>query len=174
MGKKSLITNEMINLVKSSIAEIEIEKVSFDEYRAFSVGRVTLTKEPGEKVYMYLDETFDNEYKSLWKADVGEVLRKEMRKESPELYILKDSKFKALVKKIGDDEMDSFKENWFVHFKIGDNSYTIIRIIKPFHVFSYKDRSNDYAIEEKFESYIIEDDEDKKIKEEDLKSTELF
>lgn len=174
MGKKSLITNDMINLVKSSLKEIEIEKVSFDEYRAFSVGKVTLTREPGKKVYMYLDEAFDVDYKVLWMNDVGEILRKEMRKDDPELYVLKDSKFKALVKKISDDEIDSFKENGFVHLKFGDNMYTIIRIIKPYSVFSYRDRTNDYYIEPKFESYIIETDEDDKIKEEELKSTELF
>jgi len=173
MSKKSLITSDMINLVKSVVSTADIEKVVFDECRAFTIGKVTMSRGNTRGVTVYTDDSFDNDYRDVWKNDVGEILRKELHKEFPELYILKDSKFKALLKKISEDELDLFKENGFDHIKIGDNNYTLIRIVKPNLLFSHKDDYNDYHIEPKLESYIIEDDENE-VEDENVKSTELF
>lgn len=173
MKKESLITNDMINLVKDSLPNMAIEEVSFDRCRAFSVGRATISKDPDGSVHMYLDETFDSDYRNVWKEDVGEVLRKEMSRKEPELYIFTDPKFKVLVKKIRDEEIESLSERNLVHFMLGDNSYTIIRIVKPDSLFSCRDTSNDYEIEQKFESYIVEVEPEEE-EDEGQKSTELF
>lgn len=170
--RKTLITNEMINLVKDSIEHDEIKKFDLDGVRSFYIGRCRIIRNPNGELYLNLDEGYDREYGMLWNNDVGNILKNELKKKDPELYEMIDSRFKVLLKKISDDELESFKENKFAHVKIGDSYYTIIRIIKSDGWYCYKDSRNDYYESADLDD-IIEENEPDGI-EENPKSLELF
>lgn len=177
--RRTLITSDMIKLVKSSIANATITKENFDEVRSFSIGRCTMVRNTDGTLNAYLDTTFDADYKKIWKADVGYVLTKELRKKEPMLYVMSDGRFKALIKLISDDEYDRFKENGFDHFKMGDYWYTIIRIVKKDGGFQFKDSTNDYVIEDEnpYDQYEMFDNDKEQLAEkyeDELKETELF
>lgn len=171
--RKTLITNEMIKLVKDSINTDELRKIEFNGPKSFYIGRCRITRNPGGQIYLNLEDGYDKEYGILWRADVGNILKNELKKQDPELYELMDSRFHALLKRISEDELEAFKENKFAHVKIGDTYYTVIRIIKPDGWYSNKDYKNDYYEDTDIENY-IEEDTIEEIEEEEQKSLELF
>lgn len=173
--RKTLITNEMIRLVKDSVKNDELKKIVFDCPKAFYIGRCKITRDIEGKIYLNLEEGYDKEYGILWRNDVGNILKNELKKSDPEIYELIDPKFRALLKRISDDEFESYKENKFAHVKIGDTYYTIIRIVKPNEWYCNKDSKNDYYVDMDIERYIEEDTEEENENiEEAPQSFELF
>lgn len=162
--RTSLITNDMIKLVKSSLPYGKIEKYNFDRFVSVYIGRAAVNRSADGKLYLSLEETFDSRYSRVWRNDVGEVLRKELSRSEPEIYEFVSKNFKALLKKVRDDEKESLAQRGLVHLIVGDSFYTIIRIIKPDGWYSMKDTKNDYYsnfdIEELVEDFDDEDDED--------------
>lgn len=162
--RTSLITNDMIKLVKSSLPYGKIEKYNFDRFVSVYIGRAAVNRPADGKLYLSLEETFDSRYSRVWRNDVGEVLRKELSRSEPEIYEFVSKNFKALLKKVRDDEKESLAQRGLVHLIVGDSFYTIIRIIKPDGWYSMKDTKNDYYsnfdIEELVEDFDDEDDED--------------
>ena len=84
--RKRLITNDMIKLVKSSLPYGKIEKYDFNRFVSVYIGRAAINHQADGKLYLSLEETFDSRYARIWRNDVGEVLRKELSKNEPEIY----------------------------------------------------------------------------------------
>ena len=170
--RTALITNDMIKLVKSSLPYGKIEKYNFDRFVSVYIGRAAINRPTDGKLYLSLEETFDSRYARVWRNDVGEVLRKELSKSEPEIYEFVSKNFKALLKKVRDDEKETLAQRGLVHLIVGDSFYTIIRIIKPDGGYSVKDTKNDYYsdfdIEDLVEDFGDEDDD------EEVSSVKLF
>ena len=170
--RTTLITNDMIKLVKSSLPYGKIEKYDFNRFVSVYIGRAAINHQADGKLYLSLEETFDSRYARIWRNDVGEVLRKELSKNEPEIYEFVSKNFKALLKKVRDDEKESLAQMGLVHLIAGDSFYTIIRIIKPEGSYSVKDTKNDYYsdfdIEDLVEDFDDEDDD------EEMPSVKLF
>ena len=162
--RTTLITNDMIKLVKSSLPYGKIEKYNFDRFVSVYIGRAAINRPTDGKLYLSLEETFDSRYARVWRNDVGEVLRKEMSRSEPEIYEFVSKNFKALLKKVRDEEKESLAQRGLIHLIVGDSFYTIIRIIKPEGWYSMKDTKNDYYsdfdIEDLVEDFGDEDDEE--------------
>ena len=170
--RTTLITNDMIKLVKSSLPYGKIEKYNFDRFVSVYIGRAAINRPTDGKLYLSLEETFDSRYARVWRNDVGEVLRKEMSRSEPEIYEFVSKNFKALLKKVRDEEKESLAQRGLIHLIVGDSFYTIIRIIKPEGWYSMKDTKNDYYsdfdIEDLVEDFDDEDDD------EEMPSVKLF
>lgn len=173
---KNLITSDMINLVKSECDNNPtIEKINFDTLFAVKVGSVMIEKYVGKKPQLNVKEGLNFEYAKLWKKDVGGILMRELKKDFPELYELRTSKIKVLMKLISDDEFEKFNEDGFAHLQIGDKRFTIIKIINAKSGYSYK--TSDFEIHEEYDVIIKEEKEKKEeVKEEipENKSFKLF
>ena len=154
-----LITNEMVNLVKNSIASAKLLKLDLSKPRSFYVGRCKVFRDEDGNVSWFLCEGFDKEYGNVWKSDVGGVLAKELKKKNPDVYELVDKKFKALLVRISPVDAESIAKNGLLHISDGLSLYTIIRIIKPDGSFGLRDFKNDYDIDNEIEEY-TEVDED--------------
>lgn len=155
-----LITNDMVKLVRNSFPYGKIEKYNLDRFVSVYIGRASVNRSADGKIHLCLDETFDSRYNRIWRDDVGEVLRKEFAKKEPELYEFTCKNFKALLKKVSDDEKETLAQKGLVHFMMGDSFYTIIRIVKPEGYYSAKDTKNDYYFDYDIEEFIDECSED--------------
>ena len=170
--RTTLITNDMIKLVKSSLPYGKIEKYNLDRFVSVYIGRAAINRPADGKLYLSLEETFDSRYSRVWRNDVGEVLRKELSRSEPEIYEFVSKNFKALLKKVRDDEKESLAQRGLVHLIVGDSFYTIIRIIKPDGRYSMKDTKNDYYSDFDIEDFVEDfDDEDD---DEEVSSVKLF
>ena len=144
--KNKLITDDIKKLVSSACKDnVKLEKYKLEHYNRFRIGSVSILKMGDEKPILYLGETFTTEYQKLWNNDVGKVLIKELRKKDPDLYEIKTNTFRALLKKIGDDELSDLEEKKLVHLTIGDSKYTIIKAVSNKKV--YAEFTDDYDFE---------------------------
>ena len=144
--KRKLISNDIKKLVQSALnSGIEPVKFELEQFTRIAVGDVYITKLKGEKPIVHITEHFSNEYAKLWNNDVGKILIKELRSEDNNLYEIITDTFKALVKLITKDELDEFKSKEFNHVKIGNNEYTIIKVVTKKKL--YSDKTDDYDVE---------------------------
>ena len=144
--KRKLISNDIKKLVQSALnSGVEPVKFELEQFTRIAVGDVYITKLKGEKPIMHITEHFSNEYAKLWNNDVGKILIKELRSEDNNLYEIITDTFKALVKLITKDELDEFKSKEFNHVKIGNNEYTIIKVVTKKKL--YSDKTDDYDVE---------------------------
>ena len=144
--KRKLISNDIKKLVQSALnSGVEPVKFELEQFTRIAVGDVYITKLKGEKPIVHITEHFSNEYAKLWNNDVGKILIKELRSEDNNLYEIITDTFKALVKLITKDELDEFKSKEFNHVKIGDNEYTIIKVVTKKKL--YSDKTDDYDVE---------------------------
>lgn len=161
MKKLSLVTDDLIKLVNDSIASSTIRRYELGTMNRFSIGRVIVKCSAGGKPVLELPDSANKEYMKLWKSDVGSVLVRELRKDSPELYELVATNFRVILKKISDDELNSFEEMGFVHISVADSKYTILKAVSGKG--HYSAESDDYDLELEDESddksQIIEGDE---------------
>ena len=165
----------MIKLVSDCAESDSLNKLSFDHVMAFYIGRCKILRYPDGTICLNLDEGFDKEYGEIWRNDVGGILKKELKKNEPCIYELIDSKFKALLKKISDDELEEFRKNKHAHVKICGEYYTIIRIIKSNGSYSKKDFKNDYYYDIDIDDYIYSEKEDDcDVEDEQSESVTLF
>ena len=144
--KRTLISNDIKKLVQSALnSGVEPVKFKLEQFTRIAVGDVYITKLKGEKPIMHITEHFSNEYAKLWNNDVGKILMKELRGDENNLYEIKTDMFSALIKLITKDELDEFKSKEFNHVKIGDNEYTIIKVVTKKKL--YSDKTDDYDVE---------------------------
>ena len=174
--KRKLISNDIKKLVQSALnSGVEPVKFELEQFTRIAVGDVYITKLKGEKPIMHITEHFSNEYAKLWNNDVGKILMKELRGDENNLYEIKTDTFSALIKLITKDELDEFKSKEFNHVKIGDNEYTIIKVVsKKKH---YSDKTDDYDVEFEIEEAnnpeiinLDNDDEDDYLEDKEPKS----
>lgn len=171
MAKKTLITSDIIKLVQSSNANV----VPFDvnRYVNIKIGRVLISKGVGADPILNLDASVDKDYMELWNNDVGRLLVRELKKESPNIYELNDEKYKALLILVDESDYDLRKEKGFLHVEFGDNRYTIVKIVKPGESYKENDNRNDY-----FSSFSVDDVVEQSVDDEpneiDIVETELF
>ena len=174
--KRKLISNDIKNLVQSALnSGVEPVKFELEQFTRIAIGGVYITKLKGEKPIMYITEHFSNEYAKLWNNDVGKILMKELRDDENNLYEIKTDTFSALIKLITKDELDEFKSKEFNHVKIGDNEYTIIKVVTKKKY--YSDKTDDYDVEFEFEETnnpeiidLDDDDEDDYLEDKEPKS----
>ena len=162
--KKKLISNAIKKLVQSAInAGSEPVKYELDQFTRIAIGNVYITKSKGERPVINITEHFTKEYAKLWNNDVGNILMKELRSDDNNLYEIKTDTFKSLLKLITKDELAEFKSNDMNHVKIGDNEYTIIKVVTAKK--HYSDKTDDYDVEfdieeQNMEIIEINDDDD--------------
>ena len=144
--KRKLISNDIKKLVQSALdSGVEPVKFELEQFTRIAVGDVYITKMKGEKPIMHITEHFNKEYAKLWNNDVGKILIKELRCDDNNIYEIVTDTFKALVKLIKKDEIDEFKSKDMNHVKLGDNEYTIIKVVTSKR--HYCDKTDDYDVE---------------------------
>lgn len=176
---KSLITTDIIKMVQHAIiSNPNIVEYKFGNIDYFRVGKILITRAVDSlnkpSTTLYLDEDCDNIYSVAWNQDIGKVLYRELKKTNPFIYELRAEHFKALLKRISSDEIDDFLEKGFVHTKICDAAYTIIKVVKKNVSYYTIERYSDYDIEQKSE--VVDENIDDVVteKEEDVSSYVLF
>lgn len=176
MTNKKLISKELINLVESELENAEFVKLKLVRFFSIRIGNIIIQKPEDGAPYMIVPEGLGKEYMSLWKNDVGQVVFRELKKDDPALYELKDVKFVALLKKVSHDEEKSFEEKELLHIKIGDSFYTIIKVISSGS--NYHNKTNDFEYDlyaKEDDSIIIKDEPDDSMDNESTeKSYRLF
>lgn len=144
--KTKLITSDIIKLVKSALKEKpEVKKYNLDRFNRFAIGNYVVTMIKGEKPVINIGDNQSTEYYKVWREDIGGVLLKELSKEDPELYEIKTSSFKVLLKRIAEGEYLDFVNKKMDHIMIGNFGYTIIKAVNPKK--TYGDKVDDYDIE---------------------------
>ena len=156
MRKTKLITADIIKLVKSALkGDNVITKYNVGQFDKFMIGNYIVTIKKGEKPVINLGDNQSSEYFKIWREDVGGILLKELRKDEPDLFELKSSKFKVLLKKIQEGEYLDFCNKKMDHIMIGNDGYTIIKAV-PIKK-GYGDKTDDYLLD------VDEDEEIKKV-----------
>lgn len=149
MKRSKLITNDIKKLVCSACSKLgSINKYKFDHYNRFTIGSVGIIYILGNKPTLHVSEKYTQEYANLWRNDVGGILLNELKKDEPEIYEVKTSSFKAILKQIQEDELEEFNEQGFNHVTVGDTHYTIIKAIKNNRY--YSSVTDDYDLDNDF------------------------
>lgn len=131
MVKSTIISDELKNMVKASIqSNPVIECVDMNVHRRFCVGNVMIVILPDNSIMSYLPDNFTKEQSAMWRADVGGVLLKELRKTEKLLFEHISDKFKVLIKRVREDERDDLEAKKLIHFTLGDYDYVIIKAAK--------------------------------------------
>lgn len=149
MIKTTIITDDIREMVNCSIKNNPvIEPLNLDQHKRFCVGNVTMAVTSDGHIVSYLPDDFTQEQSKLWRADVGGVLVKELRQSEPLLFEHKSEKFKVLLKKIRENELDDFKQRKLVHITIAESEYTIIKVADITDVLYVKNtKSEKYVVE---------------------------
>lgn len=149
MIKTTIITDDIREMVNCSIKNNPvIEPLDLDQHKRFCVGNVTMAVTSDGHIVSYLPDDFTQEQSKLWRADVGGVLVKELRQSEPLLFEHKSEKFKVLLKKIRENELDDFKQRKLVHITIAESEYTIIKVADITDVLYVKNtKSEKYVVE---------------------------
>ncbi len=149
MIKTTIITDDIREMVNCSIKNNPvIEPLDLDQHKRFCVGNVTMAVTSDGHIVSYLPDDFTQEQSKLWRADVGGVLVKELRQSEPLLFEHKSEKFKVLLKKIRENELDDFKQRKLVHITVAESDYTIIKVADITDVLYVKNtKSEKYVVE---------------------------
>lgn len=177
---KSVITNEIIDVIKNDTSEfpnIDIKPFEFLPVHAITVGLVRVVKHPAGS-YLFLPDDTSGTYIAEWKQDVGELLYKDFKREQYSKYYelqtqSPEFKYKAMLRLADKDEMDDLKERGFLHLIIGDNSYTIIKVVPVDAGYVYREPNIYIADGKKQDEDAVEETYDKSY-EEDVISVSLF
>lgn len=149
MIKTTIITDDIREMVNCSIKNNPvIEPLDLEQHKRFCVGNVTMAVTSDGHIVSYLPDDFTQEQSKLWRADVGGVLVKELRQSEPLLFEHKSEKFKVLLKKIRENELDDFKQRKLVHITLAESDYTIIKVTDITDVLYVKNtKSEKYVVE---------------------------
>ena len=149
MIKTTIITDDIREMVNCSIKNNPvIEPLDLEQHKRFCVGNVTMAVTSDGHIVSYLPDDFTQEQSKLWRADVGGVLVKELRQREPLLFEHKSEKFKVLLKKIRENELDDFKQRKLVHITVAESDYTIIKVADITDVLYVKNtKSEKYVVE---------------------------
>ena len=131
MVKNTIISDELKDMVINSVTKNPIvNPLDMDIHKRFNIGGVSITILPDKSIMSYLPDDFTSKHATLWKADVGGVLLKELRKDDVLLYEHLSENFKVLLKRICEDELEEFKNKKLYHFTIGEFNFCIIKAVK--------------------------------------------
>lgn len=156
------ITTEHINEVQAAMNDLSAgkRKIKMQQYKfrepseAIRIGEVTVIVYDVNSVYLRLSEAASSMYISKWHNDVGGVLVKAVKRNIKNVYELVTPTFKALIVKILEEELDDITTKNLDHVKMGDYTYTIIRVVDKDDTYSSQDRTLPK------EEYVREDTED--------------
>ena len=130
MIKTTIITDDIREMVNCSIKNNPvIEPLDLEQHKRFCVGNVTMAVTSDGHIISYLPDDFTQDQSKLWRADVGGVLVKELRRREPLLFEHKSDNFKVLLKKIREEENDDFNNRKLSHVVIGESVYCIIKVV---------------------------------------------
>ena len=149
MIKTTIITDDIREMVNCSIKNNPvIEPLDLEQHKRFCVGNVTMAVTSDGHIVSYLPDDFTQDQSKLWRADVCGVLVKELRQSEPLLFEHKSEKFKVLLKKIRENELDDFKQRKLVHITVAESDYTIIKVAGITDVLYVKNtKSEKYVVE---------------------------
>lgn len=154
---KSTITPEIILTLKNDLLENrgKLEQLKMEGYFNVSVGMVRIVATPTE-MYLNLGEGIGSKYLKDWNLDVGKLMADTLKKKRFELiYIYETDTYTAVLRKCPDEDLEKVKESKFDHLYIGDNVYTIIRVVSINGSYALYDRRGFDPDE-----YVIEEEED--------------
>lgn len=144
--KKKLITDDMRSLVQSAVHNgSTIKKYILSSYERIKIGCVDVVYKSKCKPEMIVNEHFVTEYSSTWRSDVGQYLMIELKKDNPELFEIKDRKFKALLKLISESDVERLKKDELQPIIIDGNAYLIIKVVSSNT--PYSKYTGDYDLE---------------------------
>ena len=175
---KKIVTNEMIDIINNDIKltkDIHIDEYEFLTNQSISVGLVTINIHPNG-CYLNLSSDVDKHYMLNWVEDIGEIVVNDFKHKTDAKYFefrtqLAVPEYKALLRRVRDDEYEEFKEKEFIHFKIGDFYYTLIKLVPANKGYNSKDSIHYIPVETTVEE--VEEEYDKSV-EEDVHSLSLF
>lgn len=155
MIKSTIITEDLKDMVRASVnANPVIEPLDLTKHKRFCVGNVSMSILPDGSIISYLPDDFTKDQATLWKADVGGVLVKELKQKDCLLYEHKSEKFKVLLKKIRGTEVDDFKNRKLLHLTVAESEYCIIKAVKITDEFYLNNVKN-----EKYVTDVVEEDD---------------
>ena len=104
MIKRTIITDDIKNLVRSSIMENpNINPLDVSLHRKFCVGNVIMIKSKDGRYSLNLPEEFNKEHLMIWKSDVGGVLLNELKQTDKFLFEHIGKEFRVLLKRIREE-----------------------------------------------------------------------
>lgn len=131
MVKNTIISDELKDMVTNSVTKNPVVvPLDMSHHKRFNIGGVVIAILPDGCIMSYLPDDFASKHSILWKADVGGVLLRELRKKDVLLYEHVSENFKVLLKKIREDEREDFKNKKLNHVAIGDFEFCIIKVVK--------------------------------------------
>ena len=180
---KKIITKELISLVQTAYNNALNESDGVEPLCipaeiptgiSIGIGRVRICN-GGPNSYLVLADDIGKSYMQDWKKDVGNVFIKDCKKNNLSVYYKFknfDNGAEALLRRISDEEYDDFKEKGFVHLKLGDFYYMILKVVP---------RNGSYIdLETGDEDYFahvdepVEEEEEYKEEEQEIESLSLF
>lgn len=153
MVKSTIISDDLKDMVIKSIQNNPIiEPLDMNHHKRFCIGTVSITVLPDGSIMSYLPDDFTGKHGALWKADVGGVLFRELKKKDCLLFEHVSDNFKVLLKKIREEELEDFTKRNLCHFRIAESDYCIIKAVMNTDSLYINNVSN--------EKYIIDVDEE--------------
>ena len=129
--KDYIIPTKVISTIKKIAPESEIHPLETAGFIRIAIGSIDIHKSPDKEPETHLKPSVTGKYFKGWKEGVGGILFNELKKNNPELFVMKNNthNIEVLLKRISKDENDLFESKKLNHFVINDESYTIIKII---------------------------------------------
>ena len=129
---KQLITKDILNRMNSIVnsGKFKLKKYKFNPvYECIKIGRIDVVKvKDGYQLNLPYD--INHIYISAWKADVGQMLVRDLRRyQGDNVYELTTKSEKALLRKIPADELEEMEDKKFNHLQIGDCMFTVLKAI---------------------------------------------
>lgn len=174
---KSIITNDIITKVSndSKLQSNSLVPYKFSSYDVFGIGAIKVVVH-GDEYYLDLHEDVGKTYLAVWNQDVGKLLIRDLRKkDKSHFYEFKTSTYKALLRRIDEDQVKEFKDLGFCHVLIGDYYYTIIKLINNGEHYCKINPLIDESLQEKKQQEEPEEEENISIDEvSEVESLSLF
>lgn len=127
----NLISKELIAKVEndSKLASTQMNPYTFPAYTDVCIDAIRIIRGRNE-LYINLAENVSKRYMNAWYKDVGNILKKDLRKKMDELYFeMVTDTYRVLLRKITEKELGEMTEKGFNHVLIGDFYYVIIKEI---------------------------------------------
>ena len=175
---KKIISKEINSLVQTayetaagkSFSDCSFGPMTIQSGFCLGIGRIQIVN-GGVKTYLILAPELKKDYMQDWKKDVGDIFAKDCKKSNlSEYYKFETSSFTALLRKVSEEEYDTFKEAGHSFIKLGDFYYIVMKYMTPNQRFSQLENVENY-----FETPAVEPDEEEAEPEEvEIESLSLF
>lgn len=177
---KKIISKETIAFVQNMYREAVAKSnkatlcVPADIHNGFSVGigKVRVSN-VGKDSYLYISNDVGKEYMKEWKKDIGGVYSSDCKKNNlSDYYKFSYNDTDVLLRRISDEELNDFESKGFVHVKLGDFNYMIVKVVLPEHSFvSFDSTDEDFSVVDTN----TDEEEDEEVEEEpEVESLSLF